>query len=188
MCSKRPSPTRPGTPETVLRFGRGMALAQAELGDTPLGNSYELFFDVGRTLMGYSSDIGRVISFGEFSPKLRTYYESGKGGQSRAFELATPGRRACDVFHEAVERVRELGIRHYRRHHVGHVIGVEYYDLPSLNPRTEIPLEPGMVVEVETPYYEFGVGRGAFIEHTVLVTESGVKVLTELPRELQVIE
>src|SRR5438874_11413535 len=30
-----------------------------------------------------------------------------KGGQSRAFELMTPGRAACDVFNGAVERVRE---------------------------------------------------------------------------------
>jgi len=86
-----------------------------------------------------------------------------------------------------VQPERELGIPHYRRHHVGHGIGVEYYDLPILNPGTEIPLESGMVFEVETPYYEFGFG-GAFIEDTVLVTDSGVKVLTELERELQVID
>jgi Xaa-Pro aminopeptidase len=98
----------------------------------------------------------------------------------------TPGRPACDVFNGAVERVRELGIPHYRRHHVGHGIGVEYYDLPILNPRTEIPLETGMIFEVETPYYELGFG-GAFIEDTVQVTDSGVKVLTELDRELHVV-
>jgi Xaa-Pro aminopeptidase len=43
-----------------------------------------------------------------------------------------------------------------------------------------------MVFEVETPYYEFGFG-GAFIEDTVLITDDGAKVLTELPRDLQVV-
>jgi Xaa-Pro dipeptidase len=175
---------RPGF--TLLRFGRGMALGQVAPGDTRLQKGDYIWFDVGCTLRGYRSDIGRIVSFGEPSEKLRTYYNASKGGQSRAFELMTPGRAACDVFNGAVERVRELGIPHYRRHHVGHGIGVEYYDLPILNPRTEIPLEAGMVFEVETPYYEFGFG-GAFIEDTVLITDTGVKVLTELDRELQVV-
>jgi len=175
---------RPGF--TLLRFGRGMALGQVAPGDTKLKKGDYIWFDVGCMYEGYRSDIGRIVSFGEPSDKLRRYYDASKGGQSRAFELMTPGRAARDVFNGAVERVRELGIPHYRRHHVGHGIGLEYYDLPVLNPRTEIPLEAGMVFEVETPYYEFGFG-GAFIEDTVLVTDNGVKVLTELPRDLQVI-
>jgi Xaa-Pro aminopeptidase len=175
---------RPGF--TLLRFGRGMALGQVPPGQTRLEKGDYIWFDVGCTLNGYRSDIGRIVSFGEPSDKLRTYYNASKGGQSRAFELMTPGRAACDVFNGAVERVRELGIPQYRRHHVGHGIGVEYYDLPILTPKTEIPLETGMIFEVETPYYELGFG-GAFIEDTVLVTDSGVKILTELDRELQVI-
>jgi Xaa-Pro dipeptidase len=175
---------RPGF--TLLRFGKGMALGQVSPGDTKLKKGDYIWFDVGCTWQGYRSDIGRIISFGEPSDKLRKYYDASKGGQSRAFELMMPGTAACDVFNGAVERVRELGIPHYRRHHVGHGIGVEYYDLPVLNPRTEIPLEAGMVFEVETPYYEFGFG-GAFIEDTVLITDSGVKILTELERDLQVV-
>jgi Xaa-Pro dipeptidase len=97
-----------------------------------------------------------------------------------------PGAAASYVFSEAVDRVRAEGIPHYRRHHVGHGIGLETYEPPILSPNTEIPLEAGMVFEVETPYYELGFG-GTFIEDTVVVTDSGAKVLTELPRELQVI-
>jgi Xaa-Pro aminopeptidase len=175
---------RPGF--TLLRFGRGMALGQVPAGETRLKKGDYLWFDVGCTYHGYRSDIGRIVSFGEPSDKLRRYYAASQGGQSRAFELMTPGRAACDVFNGAVERVRELGIPHYRRHHVGHGIGVEYYDLPILNPRTDIPLEPGMIFEVETPYYEFGFG-GAFIEDTVLITENGAQILTKLERDLQVV-
>jgi len=119
---------RPGF--TLLRFGRGMALVQVSPGATRLEKGDYIWFDVGCTLNGYRSDIGRIVSFGEPSDKLRTYYNASKGGQSRAFELMTPGRAACDVFNGAVERVRELGIPHYRRHHVGHGIGVEYYNRP----------------------------------------------------------
>lgn len=63
---------------------------------------------------------------------------------------------------------------------------MEYYDLPILNPAHRDPIETGLVFEVETPYSEFGFG-GAFIEDTVVITDCGVKVLTELNRELQVV-
>jgi Xaa-Pro aminopeptidase len=69
---------------------------------------------------------------------------------------------------------------------VGHGIGIETYDLPILTPSTEIPLEAGMIFEVETPYYEFGLG-GAFIEDTVLVTEGEARILTTLDRDLIVV-
>src|SRR5919197_2092755 len=53
---------RPGF--TLLRFGRGMALAQVAAGETRLQKGDYIFFDVGCTLAGYRSDIGRVVSFG----------------------------------------------------------------------------------------------------------------------------
>ena len=56
-----------------------------------------------------------------------------------------PGAIARDVFQGAVDRVRESGIPHYKRHHVGHGIGIETYDLPILTPSTGIPLEAGMI-------------------------------------------
>ena len=168
---------------TLIRFGRGMALGQVTPGDTTLEPGDYLWFDVGCTYRGYRSDIGRVVAFGEASPRLRSLMEAITVGQARAFELMRPGVPARDVFNGAVEAVRQAGIPHYKRHHVGHGIGVEYYDLPILNPGTEIPLEAGMVFEVETPYYELGFG-GAFIEDTVLVGTDGIQLLTELPRDL----
>ena len=168
---------------TLIRFGRGMALGQVTPGSTTLQAGDYLWFDVGCTYRGYRSDIGRVVAFGDASPRLKELLEAITVGQSRAFELMKPGAVARDVFEGAVDAVRKAGIPHYKRHHVGHGIGVEYYDLPILNPSTEIALEAGMVFEVETPYYELGFG-GAFIEDTVVVGQDGVEILTELPRDL----
>jgi Xaa-Pro aminopeptidase len=172
---------RPGF--TLLRFGRGMALGQVPSGETRLGEGDFIWFDVGCTYRGYRSDIGRVFSVGEPGERLRTLFSAIRAGQDRAIELMTPGRLASEVFTEAVARVREAGIPHYRRHHVGHGIGVEYYDLPILAPESDHELEANMIFEVETPYYELGFG-GAFIEDTVLVTPDGSKVLTTLSRDL----
>ena len=49
--------------------------------------------------------------------------------------------------------------------------------------RREWRLEAGMVLEVETPYYEPGFG-GIQVEDTVLVTATGYEMLTSRDREL----
>jgi Xaa-Pro aminopeptidase len=171
----------------LIRFGRGMALGQVEGGDTRLDRGDYIWFDIGCTYRGYRSDIGRVVSFGEPSSRLRDLYDASKQGQERAFELMRPGVEAKAVFTGAVERVREAGIPHYQRHHVGHGIGVEFYDMPVLSPGIETKLEEGMVFEVETPYYELGFG-GTFIEDTVIIRENGPEIVTRLDRELHVLE
>ncbi len=172
---------------TLLKFSRGLALGQVPSGDAKLAPGDFVFFDVGGDLAGYKSDIGRLVSFGEPSPVLLELSAASKVGQQTAIDLMVPGAVASDVFNAAVQAVRAAGIDTYQRQHVGHGIGIEYYDLPVLTPSADTVLEAGMVFEVETPYYRLGVG-GAFIEDTVLVTDDGPQILTTLDRELQVVE
>lgn len=170
-----------------IRFGRGMALGQVEGGDTKLERGDYIWFDIGCTYRGYRSDIGRVVSVGDPSPRLMALHSASKQGQERAFEVMRPGLEAQAVFAAAVERVREAGIPHYERHHIGHGVGVEFYDLPLLAPGSETKIEEGMVFEVETPYYELGFG-GTFIEDTVIIRSDGPEIVTRLDRNLQVID
>ena len=121
----------------LIRFGRGMALGQVEPGDTKLERGDYIWYDIGCTYRGYRSDIGRIVSYGEPSKRLRDLYQASIAGQDCAFEMMTPGTEARAVFNAAVERVREAGIPQYERHHVGHGIGVEFYDAPVLSPGVE---------------------------------------------------
>jgi Xaa-Pro dipeptidase len=171
----------------LIRFGRGMALGQVEPGDTKLERGDYIWYDIGCTYRGYRSDIGRIVAVGEPSQRLRELFDASRQGQDRAFELMRPGTPAGAVFEGAVERVREAGIPHYERHHVGHGIGVEFYDAPVLAAGVETPLEEGMVFEVETPYYELGFG-GTFIEDTVIIRAHGPEIVTRLSRDLIVVD
>jgi Xaa-Pro dipeptidase len=176
---------RPGF--CLVRFGKGLALGQIPPGDTKLEAGDFAFFDVGVNLDGYKSDIGRLVSFGEPAEQTRALFEASRAGQQTAIDMMRPGVVAKDVFAAAVQAVQQAGIPSYRRQHVGHGIGVEYYDMPVLTPNADVPLEPGMTFEVETPYYRLGVG-GAFIEDTVLVTDDGSQILTTLSRDLIVLD
>jgi Xaa-Pro dipeptidase len=172
---------------TLLRFGRGLALGQIPAGAVPLRRGDTIFFDVGCSVDGYKSDIGRLVSYGEPSERQQALYAATRAGQQTAIDMMRPGAIPQEIFAAAVETVRTSGIPTYQRQHTGHAIGIETYDIPVIQPGSVIPLEAGMIFEVETPYYQLGVG-GSFIEDTVLITNEGAEILTELTRDLLVID
>ena len=101
--------------------------------------------------------------------------------------MIRPGVSAEQVFDVAVSAVEAAGLAPYRRHHCGHAIGTEVYERPVISPGSSTALEPGMVFCVETPYYEIGWG-GMMIEDSLVVTDTGVEMLTTSDRSLRVIE
>jgi Xaa-Pro dipeptidase len=96
------------------------------------------------------------------------------------------GRVAVVTGGIAVEDIRSHGISDYERHHVGHGIGRECFEFPRLAPGVHAVLSSGMVLCVETPYYELGWG-GMMTEDTVVITENGTTRLTTSSSELIVL-
>lgn len=140
-------------------------------------------FDIGCLYKYYFSDTARIAVIGEPSEKLRKYYNAVKEGEERALKLVKPGIKASEIFKEAVKGVRDAGISNYDRNHVGHGIGIECYDIPHITPFSSDILEEGMVLNIETPYYEMGFG-GVQVEDTILVTKNGYIELTKNSRDL----
>lgn len=170
---------------TLIRFGRGGVAGQATSRE-PLRHGDSLWLDVGCVLDGYWSDIARLYSLGEPSDRLARYHAAMVAGEERALAEARPGMTGKELFDLAMEAVREAGVPHYRRHHVGHGIGVEIYDPVLITPDNDDRLEEGTVVNFETPYYEFGLGA-VQIEDPFVVTADGNRLLTTLERRLTVI-
>ena len=123
---------------------------------------------------------------GKPTAKQQSYYQAIKEGEEQALDLLRPGARAAEIFEKTVKKVRQAGIPHYQRSHVGHGIGIECYDMPFLNLSSGHTLEEGMVVNVETPYYELGFG-GLQVEDTAVITKTGYRLLTKSKRDLFVL-
>src|SRR5690606_2044931 len=115
-------------------------------------------FDVGCTLEGYWSDIGRTAIVGEADALQRSRYEAILAGEQAQLDAARPGLTAAQLFNLAVETVERHGLTPYRRHHCGHGIGLDVYERPIVSAAADQPLETGMTLCVETPYYELGWG------------------------------
>jgi len=172
----------------LIRTGRNAALGQLPADDTKLQRGDHVWFDVGARVDGYHADLARILVLGQPSKKLREYYGAALRGEDHAFAMTRPGVTAARIFQEIVDTVRASGIPHYRRHHVGHCIGVEVYDPPVLNASSQTPIEEGMVVNVETPYYELGWGA-VHVEDPYLVGADGRnRWLTTMSRDLIIVE
>jgi Xaa-Pro aminopeptidase len=168
---------------TVVASGGYRAFPNAPPSTERLSNSDVVRFDVGCNLSGYCSDLGRTLAVGSVDRKTRNYYEATLRGLEVAIDNAVPGAKASELFRLATETVSKNGIKHYRRHHTGHGIGLEVYDPPSISPTDSTVLEEGMVLNLETPYYELGF-TGLIVEDCMVIRKRHPELLSKLPREL----
>src|SRR3546814_870999 len=132
-----------------IGFGERSALMNVQPSSRKLRKGDVIRFDVGGRYRHYRADISRIATFGDPTDEIRRYHRALLAGVERACELLRPGTRVADVFEAAVETVRREGIGHYRRNHVGHGIGLDGYDAPSLTATSDEILEAGMVLCVE---------------------------------------
>jgi Xaa-Pro aminopeptidase len=169
-----------------IAFGRRGGTGYVMDRSAPLGADEIIRFDVGCDYRGYKSDIARNFSLRQPDERAVRIHRAMLAGQDAAIACLRPGVIAADAFAAATAAIRDAGLADYHRHHVGHGIGLEVYDIPLLAPRDETPLEEGMVLCVETPYYELGYG-GLQPEDAVVVTAGGGRMLGQLPREIGVV-
>jgi Xaa-Pro dipeptidase len=172
---------------TMVRFGRNGVAGQREPDRTPLQKGDTIWFDVGAVYQGYWADIARIFCLGEPSQRAKDIYAALLAGEQTGMARARAGMTGAQLYEITMEATRQAGHPLYRRHHVGHNIGLEVYEAPILAPGNQDVIEVGSVVNIETPYYEFGLGA-LHVEDPFLVKEDGQhEWLTTLDRSLQVI-
>jgi len=132
--------------------------------------------------------MGRTAVLGEpRDKKLEPYYQAILKGENAQLEALKPGIKASEMYYICEKTVRESGIPHYRRHHVGHALGIGTgYDNPIIAFNDGTILEEGMVLNLEPNYFEFGLG-GLQLEDTLVITSTGYELLTKSSRELWIL-
>jgi Xaa-Pro aminopeptidase len=141
-------------------------------------------FDMGCAFRGYTSDIARNFSIAEPPAKAQRLHAAMLAGEEAAVAALQPGRPVREVVKAAIDTIRDAGVEGYDRHHIGHGLGIDVYDFPILTSATDDLVEAGMVVAVETPYYELGFA-GLHPEDPVLVTDAGAEYFTHSSRQLR---
>lgn len=167
----------------IVAVGPRAALPHADPSEKRLEESDFVLIDWGATVDQYVSDLTRVFCTARISPKLTRIYEVVLRAQCRAISAIKPGALMCDVDSAARQVIAEAGHGKHFGHGLGHGIGQQVHEAPSLAAIQDQPLRAGMVVTVEPGIYLPGWG-GVRIEDDVLVTRTGHEVLSTLSREL----
>lgn len=172
---------------TLIRFGRNAVAGQRIPGKTQLKKGDTIWFDVGSTYKGYWSDIARIYCLGEPGERVKNLYRALLAGEEIGIAKTRIGMTGSELYQVVMEAVGKAGHPNYRRHHVGHGIGTEVYELPILRPDNQDTIEEGCLINIETPYYEFGLGALHVEDPYVVHANGNHEILTTLSRELHVI-
>lgn len=170
---------------TIVLFGANTAIAHGVPGQTPLRPGDLVLIDLGVVHRGYCSDITRTFAYKSASKKLKHIYAVNLEAQQAALEACKPGNPAGLVHRTAEAIFSRAGYGQHTGQRIGHGIGIEVHEYPSLTGDNETPLQPGWTFTVE-PGLSFRFG-GFRIEDDVLITADGCEILTNHPKELQII-
>jgi Xaa-Pro aminopeptidase len=167
----------------IVAVGANAALPHHQPGDEArLGDGDFVLIDWGATGRPYKSDLTRVVPTGNVTPRFEEVYRVVLSAQERALAAIRPGVKAGEVDAQARAALDEAGLGRYFDHGLGHGIGREVHEAPSVRRGSETILRAGMVLTVEPGVYLPGWG-GIRIEDDVLVTPDGAEVLTHVPKD-----
>ncbi|HWA83244.1 MAG TPA: Xaa-Pro peptidase family protein [Fimbriimonadaceae bacterium] len=169
--------------EPIVVSGERSARPHGRASEKKLEKGDFLTLDFGAKLDGYCSDITRTVVIGEASDRHREMYNAVLTSQAQALQAMAPGKKASEIDRISREAMGEYA--QYFGHGLGHGLGKVVHDAGRMNSTSETVLARGQVWTVEPGAYIPGFG-GVRIEDDVVVTDSGIEVLTQSPKELMV--
>ncbi len=172
--------------ETIAVSGKNSSLPHGVPGDKKIEKGDFITMDYGAVVGFYHSDMTRTVAVGEVSSNQAEVYETVLKAQKAGLEKIKAGVPCREV--DAVSRdvIKNAGYGDFFGHGLGHGVGVEIHEKPSLNPSSTEILTEGHIVTVEPGIYlpgKFGVR----IEDMALVTEEGCINLTKCEKNLIVL-
>lgn len=171
----------------IVAAGPNGALPHAEPGEREIGQGELVVFDMGAQLDGYCSDGTRTFATGEPGEEARRVYGIVLDAQLAALEAVKAGARGEDVDAVARKAIDDAGYGEHFGHGLGHGVGLEVHEAPRLSLRSDDVLAAGEVVTVEPGIYLPGK-LGVRIEDFVVVTDEGLRNLSTLPKDLQLVD
>jgi Xaa-Pro aminopeptidase len=170
----------------IVASGERGAMPHGRASDKIIQAGELVTIDFGALKDGYHSDETVTVACGEPDIRAREIHSIVRTAHDIAIRAVRPGVSCKDLDEIARSYIRDKGYGEYFGHGLGHGVGLEIHEMPTLSPRSTAVLEEGMVITVEPGIYIPGFG-GVRIEDTVVVTGDGCHVLTSADKQLIVL-
>lgn len=193
---------------TIVAFGKNASVPHHQTSDKQLKTNDFVLLDFGVKFENYCSDMTRTLVFGKASEKQKKMYQTVLGAQQAAIDyiesiysstksggrvekqdssrLANTRSNNNILVSEIDKTARDYIIsKRYPTipHSLGHGIGLEVHEAPSLSPTPKEILEEGMVFSIEPGIYipDFG---GVRIEDLFAILDGKLVQLTKSSKNL----
>ncbi|PGL69770.1 Xaa-Pro peptidase family protein [Bacillus sp. AFS055030] len=171
----------------IVLFGQNSSNPHGASGGNKLKKGDTALFDLGVKYKGYCSDITRTVMYGHPNNELVRIYQTVLQANLEGLEASQPGTRIGDVDLFGRRVIQAAGYGDFFPHRIGHGLGIDIHEAPSINDVNDGLLKSGMVITIEPGIYHPNLG-GIRIEDDVVITDSGYEVLTKFPKELMIVE
>ncbi len=162
---------------SIVAVGPNGAMPHAVPGQDRILAEGPVLVDTGCRLDEYCSDQTRTFWVGDSpSKEFLSTREQVREAQALAVQAIRPGLTIAEPYALAKNCFAKYGVAEHFTHSLGHGIGLETHEGPSVGPNAKGEFVPGMVVTVEPGLYypEWG---GVRWEYMLLVTEDGARLL-----------
>jgi Xaa-Pro dipeptidase len=169
--------------DSIVAFGENAAEPHHEPAHRLLEEGDVIKLDFGARFAGYHADMTRTISFGAPAGEIKKIHAVVRESQQAGIDAVRAGVTGASVDAVSREVIERAGYGDRFVHSLGHGVGLEIHEAPSLGRKQDEPLPAGAVVTVEPGIYIPGLG-GVRIEDMVEVTEDGCVVVGTSDRDL----
>lgn len=163
--------------DAIAAHGKNCSKPHAHPTDEKIAGNDIVMLDIGCRLDFYNSDITRMVLIGKVKDKIKEIYGIVSSAQKRAIDMIAPGVDISRIDSAGRDFIESKGYGKFFGHSMGHGVGMDVHEEPSISKNNKGVLSAGMIFTVEPAIYLPGIG-GVRIEDMVLVTDKGCKILT----------
>lgn len=166
----------------IVAAGPNGSRPHARAGKDQLGTGRPIVMDFGALVGGYHGDMTRTVILGSPDEQFERVYQQVLAAQQYAATHVRAGMsgKAADAL--ARDIITAAGYGDYFGHGLGHGVGLEIHEAPSLRAASLEPLPAGAVFSIEPGIYLPGWG-GVRIEDLVTLTGAGARTLTQSSKD-----
>ncbi len=162
----------------VFASGERTMQAHPESRDTPLVDGQLWRIDYGaRFNEVINSDVARTGVTGEPDAEQEATLTALRATQNAGFRAIEPGRPAREVYEAVKSEFKRQGLP-FSMPHIGHGMGIAVHEFPMLQPHSDIPLQAGMVLNIEPMVVREDRREAYHTEDLAEVTPNGARLLT----------
>lgn len=161
----------------IVASGPNSSYPHAAISQRIMRQGEPVVIDMGVEYNGYKCDLTRTFFLGKIKPVVQKVALIVQEAQKLAIKSIRPGAIIKDIDGAARNYISEKGFGKNFGHALGHGIGLEVHESPSINKKNHHCINKDAVITIEPGIYlagEFGIR----IEDMVLVTSTGAEVLS----------